>query len=70
MTETEAEEQGKNETRYFDISTGGWSGNEEILGAMRRNILLWRLTWEMARRGGHYRFRVAEKGQDKSCRNP
>lgn len=45
-------------SRYYEISTGGWSGNESLLGAMRRNVPLWRLTWVMNRRGGHYRFRT------------
>jgi len=42
-------------TRYT-ISTGGWSGNEELIGAMQRNWLLWSLTWVQSRRGGHYIF--------------
>jgi hypothetical protein len=42
-------------TRYT-ISTGGWSGNEELIGAMQRNWLLWSLTWVQSRRGGQYIF--------------
>jgi len=38
------------------LSTGGWSGNEEIIGAMRENLILWNVTWYTARRGGHYKF--------------
>lgn len=41
----------------ISISTGGWSGNEEILAAMRHNIL-WSLIWQEHRRGGHYEFQV------------
>ena len=40
------------------ISTGGWSGNEEIIGVMRQNNILWSLTWQEHRRGGHYKFAV------------
>lgn len=36
------------------ISTGGWSGNESIVHAMQKNDMMWNLTWEQSRRGGHY----------------
>ena len=38
------------------VSTGGWSGNEEIVEAMRGNLFLWHLTWEEHRKGGHFKF--------------
>lgn len=40
------------------MSTGGWSGNEEIIGAMRKNYLLWGKTWYVHRTGGHFIFKV------------
>jgi hypothetical protein len=43
----------------YNISTGGWSGNESIIGALQSNSLLWALTWVQSRRGGHYIFEVA-----------
>lgn len=52
--------------RYY-VSTGGWSGNEDLIGAMGRNFVFWVLCWESSRRGGHYRFKIppalAAKGE-------
>lgn len=44
--------------RQYWLSTGGWSGNEEIIGAMQDNLLFWAFSWVSTRRGGHYRFHV------------
>lgn len=41
--------------RRVYMSTGGWSGNEEIVGAMRANVL-WKVGFVSCRRGGHYIF--------------
>lgn len=43
----------------FRLSTGGWSGNEEVIAAMKENEhWLWKRAWESTRRGGHYEFVV------------
>jgi len=42
--------------RKYEFSTGGWSGNEEIIRAFQRNNFLWDLCLESYRRGGHYVF--------------
>ena len=44
--------------RYYDISTGGWSGNEDIMGALERNWMFMSLCFERHRVGGHYLFVV------------
>lgn len=44
-----------------EVSTGGWSGNEDIIDAMQDNAMLWLQTWESTRRGGHYTFRLPKK---------
>lgn len=38
------------------LSTGGWSGNEDIIGAMQQNTVLWIVAMQEFRRGGHYVF--------------
>jgi len=53
---------------YFDLSgkrilklqlhTGGWSGNESIISAMRDNWIFWMMCWQKSERGGHYWFRI------------
>ncbi len=40
------------------ISTGGWSGNESLVGAMRENYIFWAMCWWESRRGGHYIFKI------------
>ena len=49
-----------NERSYaYYISTGGWSGNESIIQVMQENKwMLWSLTWQQSRRGGHYIFQL------------
>lgn len=42
----------------WDISTGGWSGNEDVIRAMQANKFMWTMTWVQSRRGGHYTFEV------------
>ena len=43
------------------VSTGGWSGNEELIGAMRSNHIFWMMCWYSSRRGGHFVFEVKVK---------
>lgn len=44
----------------YEVHTGGWSGNESIIGAMMDNITFWSFCWVQSRRGGHYIFEVKE----------
>jgi hypothetical protein len=46
----------------YRFATGGWSGNEDVIGAMRGNALLWSLTWESSARGGLHLFSLPEDG--------
>ena len=50
--------------KRYAISTGGWSGNEVIIGALRENRMFWAMCWVEERRGGHFIFELREV---KSC---
>lgn len=39
--------------RRVYLSTGGWSGNEELIAAMQGSFL-WFIGFESSRRGGHF----------------
>lgn len=42
---------------YLELHTGGWSGNEEIIGALQESrSLFWLFNWQRSERGGHYYF--------------
>ena len=45
------------------VSTGGWSGNEEIIDAMMeaQQGLLWHQVWQMTKRGGHYMLKLPKE---------
>jgi hypothetical protein len=62
--ETEHEwDEGKKVYQY-NISTGGWSGNESIIREMEKCPMMWDLNWVQSRRGGHYIFELREFTDD------
>lgn len=59
----------KTQRRYY-LSTGGWSGNEDIIRALKENTMFWMMCWVQSRRGGHYVFEVRKiKGGKNENRN-
>jgi len=42
----------------WHLSTGGWSGNEDVIFAMKKNHVAWMISWESSRRGGHHTFEL------------
>lgn len=44
----------------YECHTGGWSGNEDIVAALKANMLFWLMCWQESRRGGHYKFEVTQ----------
>jgi hypothetical protein len=47
----------------YNISTGGWSGNEGLVSALQENHVIWMFTWVQSKRGGHYIFELPYKRQ-------
>ena len=53
----------KDATVYV-LHTGGWSGNESLIGALRENFLWWAMSWQASRIGGHFEFRIKREVTD------
>ena len=41
----------------LQLSTGGWSGCESVIAALRKNKFFFMLYWHQSRVGGHYWFK-------------
>lgn len=52
--------EGKNNIQILELTTGGWSENEEIIDILS-NTWFWFLWWQESKRGGYYKFIYAEK---------
>jgi hypothetical protein len=53
-----------NELGRLRFVTGGWSGNESLIAAMRDNGMFHSCCWESSHRGGLHTFRVPKQGKD------
>ena len=53
------------EGNKITANTGGWSGNESLIGALGDNFIAWSLCWVLSSRGGHFEFEIREiKGKE------
>lgn len=57
--ECDVTDEGVEYFREYRLATGGWSGNESLIGALQENFVFWSLCWQMSERGGLYVFRIA-----------
>ncbi len=46
--------------RRLELHTGGWSGNESLIGALQANTMFWAMCWDKSERGGHFWFELPE----------
>jgi hypothetical protein len=49
-------------SNYLRFATGGWSGNESLIYALRANHIIWSVTWVLSARGGLHIFRLRDDG--------
>ena len=45
----------------FRLSTGGWSGNEDIIAVLHGNALFYIMCWHSSQKGGHYKYEIKRK---------
>ena len=50
----------------LSVSTGGWSGNEDLIRALQENFYFWQTAWRCSERGGHYEFEFQVGEADES----
>lgn len=42
----------------YELATGGWSGNEEVIDALHRNPMFNALCWQSSHRGGLHVYKL------------
>ena len=60
--------QGSREARTYTLATGGWSGNEDLVGALQRNLAFWGACWLSSHRGGRHCFAIPALATPASAR--
>lgn len=55
--------------REYEVSTGGWSGNEDLIIALEKNTWFSIIAPWSWRRGGHYVYRIPLEKNDDQARS-
>jgi hypothetical protein len=50
-----------NNNGWIKASTGGWSGNESLIGAMQQNFIFWCDCFYCHYTGGHYTLKIPKR---------
>ena len=58
------EEFPRRRAKKLELHTGGWSGNEDIIGMLQCNFF-WFLYWQKSIRGGHYWFTIPKESWER-----
>jgi hypothetical protein len=51
--------------KVLELHTGGWSGNEDIIDALERNMCFFMFYWQKSERGGHHYFEITDFQEEK-----
>ena len=46
---------------WLRLATGGWSGNESIVGALEENVVFYGFCWVMSARGGLHVYEIPKE---------
>jgi hypothetical protein len=50
---------------YVCCATGGWSGNESVIWALKENkSFFWTICWVMSKRGGYHEFEIRKYNEN------
>lgn len=52
--------EGEDGKQVLELTTGGWSDNEQLLNEIA-NTMFWFIWWQESKRGGYYKFLYVEK---------
>ena len=56
--------------QVLTLVTGGWSGNEEVLGALEDNRCAWSMLWLSSHRGGKHTFGIKNQEREDLLTGP
>lgn len=49
------------DTEFIRFATGGWSGNESIISALNKNLMVRAVCWQLSARGGLHIYELPKQ---------